>query len=191
MRRTAERMSRQSTLPIFLLNVPATWQTAAAQRMYLDEILRLGRFLVSLGGVAPSPAHLAQVMREHEATRAAQQVPGYACHGVGRSGQTRSCVNPRPTHGSAGQSCGPPVAPARAFPSPWSAVPCCGRPGHLRPDRKRRAAASLLDATETGQRTLPAPFDRRRLAEDPLMELVEAYSRIPDVFRRPNALLYD
>ncbi len=48
----------------------------------------------------------------------------------------------------------------------------------------------VLDATETGQRGRPEAFDRRRLAEDPLMELAQAYFRIPDASRRPNSELY-
>ena len=48
----------------------------------------------------------------------------------------------------------------------------------------------VLDATETGQRGVCGPFDRRRLADDPLMELAEVYFRIPDASRRPNSELY-
>jgi benzoyl-CoA reductase/2-hydroxyglutaryl-CoA dehydratase subunit BcrC/BadD/HgdB len=49
----------------------------------------------------------------------------------------------------------------------------------------------VLDGTESGPRTLAAPFDRRRLRDDPLMELVDAYfGAIPDAFRRPDTLLY-
>ena len=50
----------------------------------------------------------------------------------------------------------------------------------------------VLDGTESGARTLPAPVDRRRLRDDPLMELVDAYfGTIPDAFRRPDTALYE
>ena len=50
----------------------------------------------------------------------------------------------------------------------------------------------VLDGTENGVRTLPAPFDRRRLRDDPMPELVDAYfGTIPDAFRRPDTLLYE
>ncbi|MCY3023738.1 MAG: 2-hydroxyacyl-CoA dehydratase family protein [Planctomycetota bacterium] len=50
----------------------------------------------------------------------------------------------------------------------------------------------VLDATETGERTLPALFERARLQRDPFGELARAYfEHIPDVFRRPNTLLYE
>lgn len=50
----------------------------------------------------------------------------------------------------------------------------------------------VLDASEGGERTLPATVDGRRLREDPLEELVRIYfDSIPDVFRRPNSHLYE
>jgi benzoyl-CoA reductase/2-hydroxyglutaryl-CoA dehydratase subunit BcrC/BadD/HgdB len=57
---------------------------------------------------------------------------------------------------------------------------------------ERAGGRVVLDGTEGGERTLPAPFDHRRMAEDPLEELANAYFlNIPDVFRRPNDALYD
>jgi benzoyl-CoA reductase/2-hydroxyglutaryl-CoA dehydratase subunit BcrC/BadD/HgdB len=49
----------------------------------------------------------------------------------------------------------------------------------------------VLDATETGERGMCAPFDHRRFRDEPLMELVDAYfGHIPDASRRPNSELY-
>jgi benzoyl-CoA reductase/2-hydroxyglutaryl-CoA dehydratase subunit BcrC/BadD/HgdB len=48
MRRVSEWLARDGLPPLFTLNVPATWKTSGAQRMYLDELKRLGRFLVRL-----------------------------------------------------------------------------------------------------------------------------------------------
>jgi benzoyl-CoA reductase/2-hydroxyglutaryl-CoA dehydratase subunit BcrC/BadD/HgdB len=54
-----------------------------------------------------------------------------------------------------------------------------------------RGACLALDATETGQRTLPTPFNRARLDVDPVGELVRAYfDTIPDAFRRPLSMLH-
>jgi benzoyl-CoA reductase/2-hydroxyglutaryl-CoA dehydratase subunit BcrC/BadD/HgdB len=48
-----------------------------------------------------------------------------------------------------------------------------------------------LDATESGEISLPSAFDRRQIREEPLLELAGAYfGRIPHVFQRPNTLLY-
>ena len=46
----------------FLFNLPATWQPAAAWQIYRSELERLGRFLLSIGGQAPSPEALRQEM---------------------------------------------------------------------------------------------------------------------------------
>ncbi len=49
----------------------------------------------------------------------------------------------------------------------------------------------VLDATETGERGLCAPFDRRGLRDNPLLELAGVYfCSIQDVSRRPNNELY-
>ncbi len=49
----------------------------------------------------------------------------------------------------------------------------------------------VLDGSESGERTLPASPDVRRMQVDPLAELAHAYfDAIPNVFRRPNDLLY-
>jgi benzoyl-CoA reductase/2-hydroxyglutaryl-CoA dehydratase subunit BcrC/BadD/HgdB len=56
---------------------------------------------------------------------------------------------------------------------------------------ERAGGVVVLDGTENGTRTLPAPLDRRRLGDDPIMELVDAYfGSIPDAFRRPDTALY-
>jgi benzoyl-CoA reductase/2-hydroxyglutaryl-CoA dehydratase subunit BcrC/BadD/HgdB len=47
-----------------------------------------------------------------------------------------------------------------------------------------------LDGTETGVRSLAPPFDRARVRIDPMRELIDAYFRIPDIFRRPNGALF-
>jgi benzoyl-CoA reductase/2-hydroxyglutaryl-CoA dehydratase subunit BcrC/BadD/HgdB len=49
----------------------------------------------------------------------------------------------------------------------------------------------VLDATETGERGMCPRFNRRRLREEPLMELADAYfGGIHDASRRPNNELY-
>ena len=56
---------------------------------------------------------------------------------------------------------------------------------------ERSGGRVVLDGTESGPRTLPAPVDRRRLQGDPLLELMDAYfGAIPDAFRRPDTALY-
>ncbi|MCL2641873.1 MAG: 2-hydroxyacyl-CoA dehydratase family protein [Phycisphaerales bacterium] len=50
----------------------------------------------------------------------------------------------------------------------------------------------VLDATETGERCLPAVYDEAAVRNDPMRELVRAYFKsIPDVFRRPDTMLQE
>jgi len=57
---------------------------------------------------------------------------------------------------------------------------------------ERAGGRIVVDGSEGGERTLPAPVDRRHLGIDPVDELVRIYfDTIPDVFRRPNTRLYE
>ncbi len=156
MRRASDLLTCGTGTPAFLLNVPKTWQTVAAQRMYLDELKRLGGFLVRLGGRAPSSEQLATTMIEH----------------VGWAEPTDS--------------------PAHAEGVPLAVVggPLMQRDRILFDLIEESGGHIVLDATETGSRGLRRAFDRRRIAEDPLMELADAYFGIPDASRRPNSELY-
>ncbi len=68
MRRMAERVEMEAGR-VFLMNVPATWETVGAVGLYQGELRRLGRFLERLGGVEPTNEKLAGVMRECEKRR--------------------------------------------------------------------------------------------------------------------------
>jgi len=49
----------------------------------------------------------------------------------------------------------------------------------------------VLDGTKTGERGLPAPYDRRSSSDDPLLEIAAAHhGSMVDAFRRPNHRLY-
>ena len=79
MRRAFEILREQARVPCFLFNIPATWQTVQARKLYRDEIVRLGRFLVSLGGRAPSKEDLTEQMLRQEyaiASDTALMTPG-------------------------------------------------------------------------------------------------------------------
>ncbi|MGE5293200.1 MAG: 2-hydroxyacyl-CoA dehydratase [Solirubrobacterales bacterium] len=156
MRRAYDLLARGTTTPAFLLNVPKTWLTVAAQRMYLDELKRLGRFLVRLGGRTPSHEDLTKAMIEH----VAWAVP-----------------TDSPTHLE-----GVPIAVVGG--------PLMQRDRILFDLIEESGGHVVLDATETGSRGRHRLFDRRRVVEDPLTELADAYFGIPDASRRPNSELY-
>ena len=155
-RRGAERLDDEGK--VFLFNLPVTWETPEATGLYVSELHRLGRFLVPLGGDAPSPGELGRIMLERDAARGTQEP-----------------VESRPD--------GIPVALL------GGALTAHDR-GILELVAKLGGRV-VLDGTEAGERTRPARFDRRRIQDDPLGELAEAYfGSIPEVFRRPNSMLY-
>jgi len=53
----------------FLFNLPATWQTEAASRMFRAELVRLGDFVLTIGGHRPSGDELLQEMERRRETR--------------------------------------------------------------------------------------------------------------------------
>jgi benzoyl-CoA reductase/2-hydroxyglutaryl-CoA dehydratase subunit BcrC/BadD/HgdB len=81
MRYAAALLETRGCGPLFLLNVPSTWQTPAARQLYLDELRRLGQFLVALGGTAPDNAALARVMLDCDHGRNADAI-GHSDVGV-------------------------------------------------------------------------------------------------------------
>ena len=203
MRRSAEWIARAAGAPVFLMNVPATWKTQAASGLYLDELRRLGRFIVALGGRAPSDDELRAVMADYDARRAALEelTPRRAWEVVlldSGGGPPRRdlprAAEPPPADEPAG-----PLRPAPPGPDERAGTPVAIVGGPLmRTDSwlfdviERSGGTVVLDATETGSRTLPAPFDRKRLRRRPLSELARAYfGGIPDVFRRPDDMLYE
>ncbi len=184
MRRLAERVADEGT-PTFLMHVPATWQTPAAQRLYMEELRRLGRFLVARGG-EPDDAKLAETMRAYDDARrelldARDRLPAR------RFAEALT-----------------EVASGRPFETSSETQPTGGVPlalvGGPRRQRdleifdlvERFGGRIVLDATEGGEMTLPAAFERDRMRDDPLGELTRAYfGSIPHAFRRPNDMLYE
>lgn len=163
MRRVYDLLVRGSNKPAILLNVPKTWQTVAAQRLYVDELKRLGRFLIQLSGRAPSNEELAKTMVEH----------------VGCAMYTTSSREEIGVQGT-------PYVPIAVI-----GGPLMQRDQILFHLIEESGGRVVLDATEAGRRGQRRPFDRRRLIEDPLLELADAYFSIPDASRRPNSPLYE
>jgi len=172
MRRAADLIVRRSTTPVFLMNVPATWHTTTSRGLYRSELERLGRFLVGLGGSAPSSKQLAQVMMRVTLERSGS--PGTI----------------RPTVCSFGRA----KRPSEPFGKPIALIggPLPRDEHWLITAIEMAGGRIVLDGTENGERTLPALFDSRKIKTDPMAELVRAYfETIPDVFQRPNTRFYD
>jgi benzoyl-CoA reductase/2-hydroxyglutaryl-CoA dehydratase subunit BcrC/BadD/HgdB len=194
MRHVEALVSQGGDRPVFLMNVPATWQTDAARRLYRHELERLGRFLVQLGGEPPSSERLRGVMIRFDEAR-------------------RSLRSMR--QGMSARRFAEAVSALGSDELDWAAVAEAAVPGDNGPRREpvrlalvggpllakdrilfdlleQAGGRLVLDATTGGERTMPAEFDARRLRRDPLGELADAYfGAIPDAFRRPNTGLYD
>ena len=219
MRYAGSVLEHNGDFPVFLMNVPSTWQTAAAGSLYVEELQRLGRFLVRLGGKSPSAGELVEVMlqfdrartelrrsRVHRSARdfagalvavregfkAEQRPPLPLGEGWGEGTHT-------PEHNRRSSSQSPSPGLSRRERSLPSGVPLALVGGPLSEtdydlfDWVAHAGGQIvLDATEGGERTLPRRFDLGRMREDPFGQLADAYfGSIPDVFRRPNDPCYD
>lgn len=160
MRRAADQATLRDR--VFLMNVPATWQTPAARNLYRAEIERLGAFLVRVGGTAPVPDALAAEMRRHAQARA-------VTHDHRATIEARSRV----PLAIVGES---------LLPSHFDL------PGLI----ETRGGRVALDATSNGERGLPVFPDEARIDEDPFSAMVDGYfDGVTDVFQRPNTRLYD
>jgi benzoyl-CoA reductase/2-hydroxyglutaryl-CoA dehydratase subunit BcrC/BadD/HgdB len=57
---------------------------------------------------------------------------------------------------------------------------------------ERAGGRVVLNATETGERTLGGPIDPRALAEEPLEAMMRLYfDGVAEIFQRPNSRLYE
>ena len=69
MRRAEDLITEDSDKPIFLMHVPAAWQSPGVFDYYVDELRRLGEFLSDIGGMYQGQAALAKTMKEYERER--------------------------------------------------------------------------------------------------------------------------
>ncbi len=187
MRRSAELLAPAER--VFLFNLPHTWETPLPHRLYRQELLRLSGFFCRAGGRAFSEEELVAAMRRFDEARREL---------LARQERLRAAAFARQlfafherADGSLPEAGLDEAGPARG---PGIAVlggPLLERDLWLFDLIEESGGRVLLNATDTGERTLPRCFDRGRLAADPLGELADAYfGHIPDVFRRPNSELF-
>jgi benzoyl-CoA reductase/2-hydroxyglutaryl-CoA dehydratase subunit BcrC/BadD/HgdB len=69
LRRSFDSLAESRRERLFLFNLPATWQTGTARRLYQYELERLGWFLVDLGGHVPSRRDLSDAIAVHDRAR--------------------------------------------------------------------------------------------------------------------------
>ena len=168
----------------FLFNLPATWQTAAAGQIFRSELERLGQFLLTIGGHAPSPERLRQEMVRSSLTRK-------------RLLESTSAGSPRGFaeavarfHWDGAFSPSPPVAPTNQIPLALVGGPFLAPHWKLLDEIEAAGGRVVLNATENGERSLSPAFAFEAGA-NPLAVLVRGCcDNVVDVFQRPNTRLY-
>jgi benzoyl-CoA reductase/2-hydroxyglutaryl-CoA dehydratase subunit BcrC/BadD/HgdB len=194
-RYTAALLQRANELPVFLLHVPRTWQTATVRAYYRDELGRLGRFLVRCGGSSPGNDALAQTILQYDRARAAirartgpMTARAYAEAIDGVRGHLTGAAAPEVAEANGAR---PAILEQVGFALALVGGPMSRSDYELLATVENAGGQFVLDATESGERTLPAAVDIERLQADPIEELVRIYfDGIADVFQRPNDRLY-
>jgi hypothetical protein len=177
----ADTLEADGATPVFQLYVPVVTNSPQAGAYYRSELERLSRFLVRLGGRPPSLADL-RIRLELQQQRRSLLL------------SLRSRLPARRFAVAIQQwEAGLDLDSALAIPPP-NGIPLAlvGGPvqfGHPLLDRLESLGARVvLDATETGERSLYPALDPLLLQSDPLEALARGILEgIPDVTRRSNA----
>ena len=188
MRRTFDAAGASGSGSIFLFNIPATWQTSSARRLYRAEMDRLGRFLEDLGGQAPTGQRLAEIMREND--RAREQLRQAA--GAYPARQWLAAVERFFWDGRVHFEEQPWPEPCPGIPLALLGGPMVSAQAELLDAVEQAGGRVVLNAVEPGERCLLPAFPEAGLNEDPASLLASHYfEQIVDVFQRPNTRLYD
>jgi len=179
---------------VFLFNLPATWQTAVAERIFASELERLGGFLVALGGHSPTIEGLAETMTRYRLARsqlleAAAHLPARQYGEAIARFHWDGSVNLRESVRAPGTDAIPLALVGGPLPA-WQ--------GHVLDAIESAGGRVVLNATEAGERSLGPAFspEQAPVAAGTLSDLVRLLTRFfldncVDVFQRPNTRLYD
>jgi benzoyl-CoA reductase/2-hydroxyglutaryl-CoA dehydratase subunit BcrC/BadD/HgdB len=178
----------------FLFNLPATWQSSVAERLYDSELERLSRFLLALGGRLPTQEALGRTIDAYAQARKALL--------------KLAEVYPARDYAEAIARFhwdGPPASMTEECAAADSAIPLALLGGPLPRAQwplieviERTGARVALNGTEAGERSLwTSPASEAPVTPDaasvPSMRLWLARSYVrncADVFQRPNTRLY-
>ncbi|MHC4395675.1 MAG: 2-hydroxyacyl-CoA dehydratase [Planctomycetota bacterium] len=189
MRRAFDIIKHHCKTPAFLMNIPSTWGHLAVHKLYLDELSRLGLFLCQLGGKTPKKNVLAKTMLEYDATRTSilaakgNLTPRQYSQAIAQFGRSGKYITD--------EHRADPELSTSSVPLAIIGGPLFKQDFEIFDVVENCGGRIVLDATETGQRRMCAAFNHRRLRDDPVLELCDAYfGDIPDASRRPNSRLY-
>jgi hypothetical protein len=199
LRRAFDSVPSQGSGRRFLFNLPATWQSPAALRLFESELERLGRFLIDLGGREPRPGELETLLSR--SSEKSVQLLSAAMHLTARQfaeavarfhwdGEIELPAENAAAGGGGGQN----RTSIRGFGGSPGPIPVALLGGPLPRSQWRlldaletAGARVALNATEAGERSL--------WSSSPLLALNQSLGRtcldhMVDVFQRPNTRLY-
>ncbi len=201
LRRAFDAVATEAPGRVFLFNLPATWQTPLAERIFGVELERLGRFLIELGGHPPTAEGLADAMAHYRPGRsqliaAAAHLPARDyCYALARFHWNGSMTLPDEV----------PVPNLHSIPLAVIGGPLPRWQAHVLEMIEQAGGRVVLNATEAGERSLgspgaaPARENAPKAGEEAGAADVPGLLRVltrscldscVDVFQRPNTRLY-
>jgi len=187
MRRSFDAFAGSQPARAFLFNLPATWQSPVALRIFRTEAERLGRFLQAHGGRAPVAENLAQMVERRSRSRKQLLESAPRCS----ARQYAEAIARFHWDGSVRVPGHPPAPASRAIPLAIVGGPLTASQWGLLDLIEAAGARIVLNATESGERSLLPPFRLEGFNDDPLGAVAREYcENCVDVFQRPNTRLY-
>ena len=187
MRRTFDTFAGSQPAHAFLFNLPAVWQSPVALRIFRAEVERLGRFLEAHGGRTPAAENLAQIIERRSQARKRLLESAPRCS----ARQYAEAIARFHWDGSVSVTDHPTPPASRAIPLAIVGGPLTAAQWGLLDLIEAAGTRIVLNATESGERSLLPPFRLEGFSDDPIGALARGYfENCADVFLRPNTRLY-
>lgn len=187
MRRSFDTFAGSQPAHAFLFNLPATWQSPVALRIFRTEVERLGRFLQAHGGHAPTAKNLAQIIERRSQARKhlLEMTPRCSAR------QYAEAMARFHWDGSVSVPDHPTPPAAGSIPLAIVGGPLTASQWSLLQTIEAAGARIVLNATESGERSLLPAFRLENVSDDPIGVVARGYfENCVDVFQRPNTRLY-
>jgi len=187
MRRSFDRIQPERAVPAFLFNLPATWQSKVAWRLFRTELERFTCYLERLGGRRPVAQSafttICDVVRARSKLLAAWCQPNARAYAEAMAGfhwDGRVTLEP-----------GPDVREVTGVPVAFVGGPLTRAQFGVLDAIESAGGRVALNATETGERSLGWGQLSSAQEADTIDGLARVFfERIVDVWQRPNTRLY-
>jgi benzoyl-CoA reductase/2-hydroxyglutaryl-CoA dehydratase subunit BcrC/BadD/HgdB len=184
MRHSAEQMN--DFPPVFLFNMPVTWQAPAAKKQYINELHRLSIFLTGISGQCKEK-NLRATMIEYDLIRSElkslkEKMQAKQFLENIFEFNNKGCIKNNSTANSKHAQHRIRIA--------LTGGPLTNNHLQLFDVFEKNNISVLLNCTENGEWSLGEKFRKKPLLDNPFMELADSYFAIPEIFRRPNNKFY-